>query len=78
VEIGRRRLLDLRGTLRDEENPSLLFHRRVQRSDRRRPPDKEGRDDIRKEHEIAQREHWKPLTDLEALRVADISGHDLI
>jgi hypothetical protein len=56
VEIGRRGLLGLRVALRDEQHEPILLVRGLERRQRRRPPDEERHDDVRKHHDVPQRQ----------------------
>ena len=56
VQVGRRRLLHLGGTLRDEQDLLVARARRLDRRERRRPPDEQRHHDVREDHHVAQRE----------------------
>ncbi len=70
VQVSGGRVLLIGVSLGDEEDDVPVVGRRVDRGERLRAPDDERHDDVRKQHDIAERQNGQAFRHLEALGVA--------
>ena len=70
IQVAGRGILEIRVSLRDEQDDVAVIRGRVDGRERLRAADEQRHDDVGKHHDVAEREHRKPVRNLEPLGVA--------